>query len=241
MSRVSIVLGVVLTTVVLLLAGCAGGNSVDPAKAAEANANVGADFLRKGANDRAQQAFMKALGYDSDNFTANWGMAVVSTRLGKPKQARRYFRKTLAIRPEPTIYNSYAAFLCQQGETRQGVQYFQKAMKSKDPVARAASMANAGLCLYRDNQPGKATGYFRSALKIDPKQATALTSLAGIAYREQHYMSARAFIERADAAAKLDPDQLLLASKIETALGDPKAAASYRKRYNNAKTQALSR
>ncbi|MGN8159197.1 type IV pilus biogenesis/stability protein PilW [Salinisphaera sp. RV14] len=239
MSRrlVALVAPVVLAAL-LSAAGCATDGGVNRQDAAAANANVGANFLHKGQNDRARQAFQKALQYDADNFTANWGMAVVSERLDEPARAKRYFKKTLSIRPAAEVYNSYAAFLCEQGKTDQGLANFKRALNAGSSGDRADSLANAGLCLYRAKRTKQAAQYFRRALKADPKQATALTHLASIEYHAQNYLSARAFIERADAATKLDAAQLLLAARIELALHDRSAAAAYLKRHNANKPTA---
>jgi type IV pilus assembly protein PilF len=240
MKQETIALGGLFVLVSLLLTGCAWmpfhGGGIDKQKAAAANADIGAEYLRKEENKRARGAFDKALGYDSDNFTANWGMAVASERLGAADEARRYFKKTLAIRSEPAIYNSYAAFLCEQGETEQGVAYFKRALKNHNRVDRAASLANAGLCLYRARHTQDAVDYFHRALALNPRQPTALAALAKAAYHNGNYLSARAFIERADEAAKLDADQLLLAARIELAHHDRKAAKAYLQRYNAKQT-----
>ncbi|HET7314677.1 tetratricopeptide repeat protein [Salinisphaera sp.] len=216
----------------LLIAGCATDGGINREDAAAANANIGADYLHKGQNGRAQQAFEEALGYDENNFTANWGMAVVNERLDQPAAARRYFEKALSIRSAPAVYNSYAAFLCEQGDTDAGVANFKRALETGSAGDRADSLANAGLCLYRAHRVDEAAEDFRQALAANPKQRTALTHLAAIEYHAQNYMSARAFIERADAVTKLDAEQLLLAARIELALNDRAAAAAYLERHN---------
>lgn len=232
MSRWPVAWCAFLALFVLAVAGCAAESRVNRDDAAAANANVGADYLHKNQNDRARQAFEKALHYDKNDFTANWGMAVVNERLDQPDRARQYFEKTLAIRSAPAVYNSYAAFLCEHGDSDAGVANFKRALKAGSTADQAGSLANAGLCLYRAHRVDQAADYFRRALAADPKQGTALTHLATIAYHAQNYLSARAFIERADAATQLDADQLLLAARIELALHDRSAAAAYLKRHN---------
>ena len=220
------------------LAGCATEPPVDRANAAEATANIGAEHLRRGDNDRARVAFKRALSYDADNFTANWGMAVISDRTNAVQSARRYFEHALAIRDVPAVYNSYAAFLCRHDQPERGVEMFRAALESDNPVDRAATSANAGLCLARANEPERAVDYFRRALELDADQPTALTQMAKIAYHERDYMRARAFIERADSATPLAPDELRLAARIEKALDDPAAAGAYMTRYNEAASTA---
>lgn len=232
MSQRSVARIIGVTLGVLLMAGCATDGGINRQDAAAANANVGADYLQKGANDRARRAFEKALGYDKNNFTANWGLAVVNQRLDQPERARQYFEKTLSIRSAPVVYNSYAAFLCEQGDTDAGIKNFKRALSADTAGDRANSLANAGLCLYRAHRVDEAADYFRRALKVDSRQPTALTHLATIEYHAKNYLSARAFIERADAAATLDAAQLLLAARIELALNDRSAASSYLERHN---------
>ena len=220
------------------LAGCASEPSVDRANAAEATANIGAEHLRRGDNDRAQTAFKRALSYDADNFTANWGMAVISDRANAVHSAQRYFEHALAVRDVPAVYNSYAAFLCRHDQSERGIEMFGRALASDNAVDRADILANAGLCLARANKRERATDYFRRALEANADQPTALTQMAKIAYHERDYMRARAFIERADSATPLAPDQLRLAARIEKALGDPAAASAYMTRYNDAVSAA---
>lgn len=232
MSRSPVALLAPVALVLTLLAGCATNGGVNRQDAAAANVNVGADYLHKGQNDRARQAFEKALSYDKHSFAANWGMAVVSERLDQPAQARRYFLNTLAIRSAPAVYNSYAVFLCEQGKTDKGMANFKRALNAGKSADRADILANAGLCLDRAHRVDDAADYFRRALKADAQQVTALTHLARIEYHAGHYLKARAFIERADAATQLNADQLLLAARIELALNDRSAATAYLKRHN---------
>ena len=92
MSRLRSGAVIALLSVLVALAGCAGGkNAVDNQRAAEANASLGADFLRKQDNENALSRFKRALDYDSSNTTANWGMAIVSERVGEDEDAKRYY------------------------------------------------------------------------------------------------------------------------------------------------------
>ena len=226
--------GLVSIACAILLAGCASQSGVNKTAAAAANANLGADFLRKNEIGRAQTYFRKALGYNSDNFSANWGMAVINDRFGNTDTARVFYEKTLRLQARPEIENSYGAFLCRQGDTDQALSYLQRAGRAPAYRGRANALANAGLCVYRMGRSAAAAGYFRRALAIDPNQMTALTRLAAIEYKHGRYLDARAFIQRAAAATELGADQLALGARIEQALGDTAAAADYRQRSRRA-------
>lgn len=217
---------------VLVLSACATDRGVNKPEAAAANAALGVDFLHKQQNDQALTYFRKALKYDRDNFSANWGMAIVSNRLGHGEQAGKYYRRALALQPSPAVYNGYGAYLCEQGETDQALTYFDKAATAPQYADGADALANAGLCLYRRHKPDAAATYFRRALDQEPSQVTALTRMAEIEYARHNNLNARAFIERADAVSSLDSDQLLLAARIEQGMNDQQAARSYLKRYN---------
>jgi type IV pilus assembly protein PilF len=225
----------------LALAACAAHSGVDAENAATANANLGAHFLRKNDIDQAQTYFRKALAYDSQNFSANWGLAVVNQRLNHPDQARAYYQKALALRSAPEVFNSYAVFLCQHGKTKQALAYFKRAVANPHYAGRADALANAGLCAQRAGHTRAAAGYYRRALAADDSQAIALFHMAQLDYQQGRYVNAQAFIERADAVTDLDAQQLLLGARIELALNDRQAAVAYLKRHNASRpTAALS-
>lgn len=229
--------GVLSAALVLTLAACATDRGVNKQDAASANASMGVDFLHKQDNDQAVTYFRKALKYDPDNFSANWGMAIVDNRLGRADEAGKYYRHALALQPGPAVYNGYGAYLCQQGQIDDALKYFDKAAGAPQYADSGDALANAGLCLYRNKQLDAAATYFRKALDQDPKQFTALTRMAAIEYARHNDLNARAFIERADSVSELDADQLLLATRIEVAMSDRQAAQSYLKRYNASQPQ----
>lgn len=229
--------GLLSVVLMLTVAACATEPAVNKQEAASANASMGADFLHKQDNDQAMTYFRKALGYNADNFSANWGMAIANNRLGRADKAGYYYRRALDLQPGPAVYNGYGAFLCEQGRIDEALKYFNKAADAPQYAEGGDALANAGLCLYRDQQSDAAANYFRRALDQDPKQLTALTRMAAIEYARHNGLNARAFIERADAVSELDADRLLLGARIEMAMNDRQAAQSYLERYNASQPQ----
>src|SRR5699024_12056589 len=95
-----------LCGVLLLVVGCAGspsGRHVDSQKAAEANANLGLDYLGKNQYEQAMHRFQRALQYDHDNRNANWGMALAYQHLDQPGKARSYYQRVLKQEPRPAM------------------------------------------------------------------------------------------------------------------------------------------
>lgn len=219
----------------LLLQGCAqmSNSGVNNRAAARANARLGLDFFSKQHYELAQEKFKRALRYDNNNIAANWGMALLHQALGEPDQARSYYQRIMGRRNiDPKILNSYAIFLCKQGEMAQAMPYFERAADSKFNDYPGTALANAGVCQERAGDNDTAERYYRQALQLDSDQLTALTKMATIQYARGNNLSARAFIERADAAGELTPELLLLAARIELALGDVPAAQAYLRRHN---------
>ncbi|HLQ85389.1 MAG TPA: type IV pilus biogenesis/stability protein PilW [Salinisphaeraceae bacterium] len=232
-----------LCGVLLLVVGCAGspsGRHVDSQKAAEANANLGLDYLGKNQYEQAMHRFQRALQYDHDNRNANWGMALAYQRLDQPEKARSYYQRVLKQEPRPAMLNSYAVFLCQQHEIDQALAYFKRAADDRRNANPASALANAGLCLEQDKRHAEARDYYRKALSIDDSQPTALSRMAQLQYDRGQYLSARAFIERADEVVELSPELLLLAARIENRLRDTEMARRYLQRHNrSAPSKAL--
>jgi len=227
-----LVLLLMASLLLLVVTGCASNGGVNRQDAADANASIGADYLQKKQNDQALRSFRKALSFDDDNFSANWGMAIVNNRLGRTEEAGPYYRRALDLQPGASVYNSYGAYLCERGDTAEAVKYFDQAAAVPQYADAPDALANAGLCLYRHQQPEAASRYFRKALDSEPSQFTALSRMAAIEHDRHNDLNARAFIERADAAGALESEQLLLAARIELAMHDRQVANDYLTRYN---------
>lgn len=233
-------LQVALLSMSLLVAGCVSmqQDTIDKQAAAQANAKLGLDLLGKGQYEAAIERLQRALKYNDDSVLANWGMALVYQRLDQPDKARAYYQEVIDGRSRPAIVNSYAVFLCQQGEMARAVDYFKRAADDHRNDQPAAALANAGLCLAQSGQHEAARKYYRKALSIDKNQPTALTQMAQIQYQQGQFLSARAFIERADAVVDLSPKLLLLAARIELQLDERHAARQYLHRHNQRRPSA---
>ena len=87
--------------------------------------------------------------------------------------------------------------------------------------------SNAGLCKLRDADPSAAEGYFRAALRADPRFPVALLNMAQISFDDQAFMAARAYMQRYEAVRQHNPRSLWLGIRIEEMLGDKNAVSSF--------------
>ena len=69
--------------------------------------------------------------------------------------------------------------------------------------------------------------YFRQALQVNESYPDALSELATLQIENGNLLSARAFVQRLLAAQEPTASTLLLAWRVEKALGDERAAANF--------------
>jgi type IV pilus assembly protein PilF len=197
-------------------------------KSVETQSQLGATYLQRNQPEIAKQHLERALELDADDAQANNIMALLQWRLRQYEEAERYFRRAIDGNGNRAAANhNYGAFLCDRGRIDEALRALEKA--AADPLYKGAAEANlnAGVCLMSKPAPAVAEKYLREALRLNPKLPGALYQMARIAYDSGRTLAARAFIQRYFEASEDAPDALLLAVRIETALKDKNAAASY--------------
>lgn len=218
---------------ILALAGCASSaerreEMEKQDKRAETHVMLGASYLQRGQLDVAKQELEKALSEIPDNSQANNIMAVLQWRLNKYDEADRLFRKALdKDAGNSSAHHNYGAFLCDRGKLDAGVRHFDAAAGDALYPYTAEVNLNAGVCLMKKPAPATAEKYFREALRINPRLPGALYQMARLSADSGQRLSARGFIERYFQSAEDTPESLLLAVRIEHALGNKNAEASY--------------
>ncbi|MDZ7828249.1 MAG: type IV pilus biogenesis/stability protein PilW [Halofilum sp. (in: g-proteobacteria)] len=214
-----------------LLSGCAstaGPSEASQKKAAQINARLGANYLRQGSLDLANEKLQKALRQDEDNVDAHATYALLQMELGKPAEARRHFREALSLSPDdPDLHNNYGTFLCNQEDYEAGIKQFLRAAENRLYSTPEYAYANAGVCAVDAGLPREARQYLRQALEIEPRLPAALRELAQLEFRNGRAVEARSYLERYHANVKSTAETLLLAARIERRLGNHNRADEY--------------
>ena len=224
---------------ILALAGCASSaerkdETEKRDQRAETHVMLGASYLQRGQLDVAKAELEKALSEVPDDSQANNIMAVLQWRLKKYDEAERFFRKALDSDPgNSSAHHNYGAYLCERGKVDTALRHFNAAAGNALYPYTAEVNLNAGVCLMKKPAPVEAEKYFREALRINPRLSGALYQMAKLSLDSGRKISARGFIERYFQSANDSPDALLLAVRIERALGDKNAEASYALRLRN--------
>lgn len=218
---------------VATVAGCASSaerqtDREKKEKMVETHVMLGAGYLQRGQLDVAKQELEKALKQSPNDSQANNIMAVLQWRLKDYIEAERFFRQAVASDAKnPSAQHNYGAFLCDRGKLDEGVRHLDVAAGNGLYPYTAEVNLNAGICLMKKPSPAVAEKYFREALKINPKLSWALFQMAKLSFDSGQGLPARGFIERYFQSSEDTPEALLLAVKIEHALRDKNAVASY--------------
>ncbi len=189
---------------------------------------LGVSYMQRGQLDSAKENLDKAVELNPDSAQVNNMMALLQWRLKQYVEAERYFRNALSLdNKNSDTWNNYGVFLCERGQFDGAEQAFNRALS--DPLYKTPAEANvnAGMCQMRKPAPVAAEKYFRAALALNPKQPRALMEMARLSYNGGRSIAARAFVQKYLEISEDNPEVLLLAAKVEAAVGNRDAEASY--------------
>jgi len=217
----------------LLIGGCSSQAEREEkvaklGKRVEIHTQLGATYLSRNQLDIAQQELERALDIDSDDSQANHIMGLLQIRLKQDDKAEEHFRRAVSGEPEnPDARNSYGVFLCERARLDAADEQFRVAINN--PLYKSPEQAslNAGICQLKKPDKHAAAAYFRKALEHNPRQPQALLHMAHYSIETGEALSARGFIQRYFEVATDTPEALLLAFRIERALRDKNAQATY--------------
>lgn len=218
----------------VLAAACSTTGAPTARKAAderaELHAQLAANYMRRNQNDVAAVELNKALSIAPRNPVANYVMALLKNRLREFPEAERHFQRALdADSAYSEARHYYAVFLCAQGRYAEAIEHFDRVVR--DPLYAAAPLAyaHAGECVLSDpaHDAAQAEAYFEPALAANPRLPGALAGMARARFEAGNFLSARAFVQRYLDVGPETPRTLLLAVRVELALGADQAAADY--------------
>jgi len=214
----------------LMLGACASTpeEGVNTQKAAELNAQLGLRYMQQGKNDLALEKLNKARQYNDESVEAHHYLAELYRRLDEREKADEHYEIALDLEPEnSSIHNNYGVFLCNAGRYDDAEEQFLEVVKNPVYNGRAATYENLGLCMREGGKNVRAEKYFRKALDINPKLPKSLAEMAELSFYTGKMLSARAYLQRYREVARHNPRTLWLGVRVERALGDEDAVASY--------------
>ena len=135
-------------------------------------------------------------------------MALASIDLGELEVAEAHYRESLAIKPQPAIYNDLGFVLEREGLPDEAAEMYRKAIKL-DPGSASAQF-NLGSSMARSGKYAEAESEIRKALKIRPDTQT-YTGLGIVLWQLGRTDEAIASLQ---AAIKADPNNAAAQQKL---------------------------
>jgi type IV pilus assembly protein PilF len=231
----------------LALGGCASSGPSGNARIAAGETSAVAQrailsaqsLLAQGKAEDAFEQSQAAIRADSRSAHARIVHAAVLETLGRADEAGESYERAFALAPASgPVLNAYGVWRCRSDQVDAALKAFSDA--TLDPAYRTPeqALANAASCAADVGRLELAEMNFRAALGLSPANAQALTGLSKLELRRGNLLNARAFLQRREAAGPLGAAELALAVEIESAAGDPRAAARYRNQLATLAAQA---
>ncbi|MGI9309866.1 MAG: type IV pilus biogenesis/stability protein PilW [Gammaproteobacteria bacterium] len=197
-------------------------------EAAALNLQLGVEYLRQGKIQQARLKLERSIEENSQVALAHSALAVAYQQLGDMDAAEKSYRRALRLGPDdPDSLNSLAVFLCsERNDTKTALKYFDEALSVPLYPKRAMLYTNAGVCA-KEVDLVQAESYLRKAVSMAPEYPEPLLQLIDVAYQQENYLQARAFLERYLSINPVSPDVLWLGFQLETQMGDRAAARGY--------------
>jgi Flp pilus assembly protein TadD len=125
---------------------------------------LGFALFQQGKSQEAVVVLEKALAVDPKHWKAHNNLALAAIDSGELEVAEAHYRESLAIKPQPAIYNDLGFVLEREGLPDEAAEMYRKAIKL-DP-ASASAHYNLGSSLARSGKYADAESHLRKALKI---------------------------------------------------------------------------
>lgn len=199
-------------------------------QSAKIHTELAAEYFNRRQLDVAIEEVTEALKAQSNYAPAYNVLGLVNMTLNEDSKALDNFEKAIQIAPRNSeIHNNYGWFLCQRFAHRmdQAINHFMIAVKDPLYPTPEMSFANAGICEFKRQKYNEAQAFFQKALSIQPNYSPALTGLIDIDLQRGNLTDAKSKLALFLQNNASTPESLLLAIRIEQAMGDQLAADSY--------------
>ncbi len=215
-----------------LATGCAMTSKFDhlsnDEKAANFNAELGANYLATGSLENAQIKLRRALAQDPNNALANNTNGKLLARLDDPRGAEKAFQKSIRLDADRAEYrNNYGIFLCDQKRTDEAIKQFVLASENKFYNTPEYALDNAGVCAMDGGNYAKAEQFMRDAVRANPNFAPVMLHMAELKLKTGDATLADAYYSRFLGLSRQTPQSLIVGVNIRRELGDESAAKQY--------------
>lgn len=200
----------------------------DTADASELNYQLGARYYQNGKYDLARDRLLLAIELQPKMAVAHTTLGMTYEALDNLRLATESYENAVRVAPRDfDVQNAYAVFLCRQRDFDGAREYFEKAADHPENDNAERTLTNAGLCMAQKPDAAAAERLFRAALDRRATYGEALLQMCLLKFREEEFMSSRAFLQRLMSSSPSTPGILLLAAEIEGKLGNERGREEY--------------
>lgn len=141
--------------------------------------SLGVCHGRLGQMDRAAECFTRAREVAPQDFMAHYNLGLALLRLGQNQEAQACLEQSLELEPGHADTLFQLGCLAQtRGQTNQALDYLQRA--AARPECKKAVYCRLGQVLAAAGRGAEAEAAFKEAIKANPRDAAALSGLAGL-------------------------------------------------------------
>lgn len=196
---------------------------------AELRTQLGAAYFELRNFKVALEELQEALRADPGYGPAHNMLALVYMELREDGLAQESFERALRINPQDSdAHNNFGWFLCQRKRHDDALRHFDAALKNPLYQTPDKAHTNAGICSRERGDDAAALRHFQRAREFQPRNPIALYHLADMTFRRGLVAQAREFLqELARTGVTFSAEALWLALRVERALGNRDAEASY--------------
>jgi len=197
---------------------------------ASINTQLAVGYLKQGRLEDALVKLKKALAAIPDYSDAHIAIALTYDHLGDKDLAEKFYLSSIRLDPNNgSVYNNYGVFLCAQNRVKTAISNFMQAIESPRYKAPERAYENAGSCAMKIPDVELAENYLRRALTLNNKLPLALYSMAHISFKQKHFMSTRAYLQRYEDVSRHTSESLWLGLLTERALSNKEDEERYAK------------
>ena len=199
-------------------------------QSAKIHTELAAEYFYRGQLDVALEEVTEALKAQSNYALAYNVLGLINMALNENSKALDNFERAVRLAPQNSeIRNNYGWFLCQRFSQRmdQAIEHFM--MAAKDPLYATPEMSytNAGVCETQRQNYIQAKIFLQKALSLKPSYVPATIGLIDIDFQRGNLAEAKSKLALFMQNNALTAESLLMAIKIEQAIGNQLAAESY--------------
>jgi type IV pilus assembly protein PilF len=199
-------------------------------QSAKIHTELAAEYYYRGQFDVAIEEVNEALKAQSNYALAYNVLGLINMTLNENNKALENFERAIRLAPRNSeIHNNYGWFLCQRFSQRmdQAIDHFMTAAKDPLYATPEMSFANAGICETKRQNYMEARLLFQKALSLQPNYSPAVIGLIDIDFQRGNVAEARSKLAQFSQNNSPTAESLLMAIKIEQAMGNQLAVDSY--------------